>query len=149
MISPSPRAEVCHVGDSLEVTCNITNSTESILQWRVDFPSEIGMTTHLSAIVTISTMHDQTTVLDSIIFTFSRSSGLRVSPLSSVLYIGPVRDAVNGTRISCSEGLDTNTGMTVDTAVFIIGNNSGELMCIIESVYTFLAKAWETSKKSY
>ena len=126
VISPSPRAELCNTGESLEVTCNITNSSETILEWRVDFPSEIGMTTHLSAIVTSSTMHDQIRVLDSIVFLFSRSSELRVSPLLSTLFINPVKSIMNGTRISCSEGLDSNTGTTVDTSVFITSRSAGE-----------------------
>ena len=34
MISPSPRAAVCHVGDHQEVVCT---ATESIVDWNVAF----------------------------------------------------------------------------------------------------------------
>ena len=79
--------------------------------------------THLSAIVSISTKYDQTHVLDSVIFTFSRSSELEALPLASGLLISPVKNGVNGTRISCNEGLNSNEGNSVNTTVFIIRSN--------------------------
>ena len=76
----------------------------SILIWRLEFISESGMTIHLRSTVTSTTLHDDTQVMDSIVFTFIRSSELRVLPLVSSLYIDPVRGGLNGTIISCGEG---------------------------------------------
>ena len=128
MISSSPRADVCHVGDTLEVTCNLTNSSESVLQWSLNFATEIGMTPRLSSTISSTNQNARTEILDSMIFTFSRSSELNALPLTSTLVVRLVQNSLNGTRISCTEGLGGVTETSANTTVCIVGNNLGELM---------------------
>ena len=122
MISPSPKVEVCHIGQRLEVMCSVINSTESILQWDLMFISEIGGTTHLTEVLSSSTVSESTRTLESIRFTFSRYSELRVLPLASTLVIDSVQESLNGTSISCRTG---NMLTSADTTIFIVGINSG------------------------
>ena len=126
VISPSPRAEVCHVGDRLKVTCTITNSTVSLLKWSVEFFSESGTNIRLSSTVSSSKVTADIQVMDSTVFTFSRSSGLRVLPLVSTLHINPVQGGLNGTTISCGEGRGDDPATSANTTVYITGNNPGE-----------------------
>ena len=127
MISPSPIAEFCHVGDRLGVMCTLTSSTASILKWSLEFISGSGMTIRLRSTITSTTLHDDTQVMDSIVFTFIRSSKLEVLPLVSSLYIDPVRGGLNGTIISCGEGRGDDPATSANTTLYIIGNNPGGL----------------------
>lgn len=128
MIYPSPRAKVCHAGEKLEVQCNLTNSIQSVLQWTLTLVSEIGMTKHFTATVTSGQQNVRTDTYDDIVFRFRRSSKLRELPLSSTLVISPVQNSLNGTNISCTEGLimesDTSTASII--VDIITGDNVGE-----------------------
>ena len=74
----SPTAEVCHVGDRLEVVCR--SSTVSFLKWSLI--SESG-TIIPSGTVTSSMVTDATQIVNSTVFTFTRTSGVSKLPLVS------------------------------------------------------------------
>ena len=121
MISPSPRAIVCRVGDRLEVVCNIT---ETILSWNVMF---VGTNDRIERTVTSTQLVQEVVTINSSVFLFSRTSerGIRL-PLMSTLVIGSVSSSLNGSNITCMESSSTLASMT--TTVYIIGDNDGGLM---------------------
>ena len=117
MLSPSPRALVCHTGDSLVVTCSVTES--SLMSWRLTL---MGMDDHVHEISISST----TIALQRAVINSSRVSTLRISergatPLISTLEINPVNKALNGTvTITC---IELGTLAPVETiTVYIAGN---------------------------
>ena len=147
VISPSPRAELCHIGDRLEVMCKITSSTVSFSKWSLEYISESGTTIHLISTITSTMMFDDTQVMDSTEFTFSRSSGLGELPLVSSLYISPVRGSLNGTIISCGEGRGDDPANSANTTVFIVGNNVGAL--IVTYAYNIILFYFLPTDKNY
>ena len=100
-ISPSPRADVCRVGERLQVTCNTTKTT---IEW--ELAEVVG---HANTIKRILSTNSTTNSdyffisLNSTTLTFSRISEFGASPLISMLVILSISQNLNGTRVKCME----------------------------------------------
>ena len=97
-ISPSPKADVCRVGKSLQVTCN---TTETAIQW--ELAAVVGLSNTISRTLSTRTTLSDHIQLNSTRLTFSRVSDFGVSPLITMLVIPSVSKNLNGTRITCIE----------------------------------------------
>ena len=115
MISPSPRAAVCRVGDHLEVMCNATGS---IVDWNIAFE---GINDRVDSTVTSNTQVQDILPLHSTVFIFSRTSERGMLPLISILEITSVTNSLNGSTISCMD----SSSAAVETTVYIIGDSDG------------------------
>ena len=117
MLSPSPRALVCHTGDSLVVTCSVT---ESSLIWRLILMGRSETIQHDIPIAS-TTIVIQRRMINSSRLTAFRTSERGARPLITMLEISPVNEALNGTvTIACME-LGTLAPMET-TTIYIAGN---------------------------
>ena len=117
MISPSPRAAVCRVGDSLAVMCN---TNESVVDWNIAFA---GTNDRIDSIVTSTTQVQDIRTSNSNVFIFSRTSERGALPLISTLDISSVTSSLNGSTISCMDS--SSVAMEVTTTVYIISDSDG------------------------
>ena len=117
MISPSPRAAVCRVGDSLAVMCN---TNESVVDWNIAFA---GTNDRINSIVTSTTQVQDIRTSNSNVFIFSRTSERGTLPLISTLDISSVTSSLNGSTISCMDS--SSVAMEVTTTVYIISDSDG------------------------
>ena len=117
MISPSPRAAVCHVGDSLAMMCN---TTESVLDWNIAFARTND---RIDSTVTSSLQVQDICTSNSTVFVFSRASECGTLPLISILDISSVT-SLNGSTISCMDSSSVTMEVTT-TTVFIISDSDG------------------------
>ena len=118
MISPSPRAAVCHVGDSLAVMCN---TTESVLDWNIAFARTND---RIDSTVTSSLLVQDIRTSNSTVFVFSRTSECGTLPLISTLDISSVTSSLNGSTISCMDS--SSVAMEViTTTLYIISDSDG------------------------
>ena len=115
MISPSPRAAVCRVGDHLEVVCN---ATESVVDWNIALE---GTNDRVDSTVTSNTQVQDILSLHSTLFIFSRTSERGMLPLISTLEISSVTSSLNGSTISCMD----SSSSSMDTTIYIIGASDG------------------------
>ena len=107
MISPSPRATVCRVGDHLEVTCSVDNS---VLSWEFVLG---GTNDRIERSVTSTQQIQEVVNMHSTVFLFSRMSELGALPLESTLEIKSVGQSLNGSTITCLESPSTMATTTV------------------------------------
>ena len=91
-------APVCHVGDPLQLTCT---SSESGIKWSSIFQGSDVLITSGGA----NNQRTQVTV-NSVTFTFMRTSDPGVSPLVSTLSIDSVNISLNGTVVRCADLMD-------------------------------------------
>ena len=117
MISPSPRAAVCHVGDRLEITCNATGT---IVTWNL---AVIGATNSISRTLSTTTVNQATLSINSTTLIFSRISDLGALPLISTLVITALSQSLNGTMITCME---LGTASMATTSVYIYGDSNSK-----------------------
>ena len=117
MISPSPRAAVCRVGDSLAVMCN---TNESVVDWNI---AVAGTNDRIDSIVTSTTQVQDIHASDSNVFIFSRTSERGTLPLISTLDISSVTSSLNGSTISCMDS--SSVAMEVTATVYIISDSDG------------------------
>ena len=99
-ISPSPKADVCRVGERLQVTCGTPETT--FLEWEL---AVVGVTNSISRLLSSTTNYSDHFMvpLNSTTLTFSRVSDFGVSPLMTMLVIPSVIQNLNETRITCKE----------------------------------------------
>ena len=114
-IFPSPRVTLCRVGDELEVTCTVTETT--LLTWNL---TVIGVTNSITRILSATTLRQDVVTINSTTLTFSRVSDLGASPLTSTLVVPMVSQGLNGTRIICMDR-STATASMATTTVYIYG----------------------------
>ena len=118
IVSPSPRAGVCRVGDGLEVTCN---STDIALLWRLTL---LGMANPIERSISSTTVAIHRAMINSSRVTVSRTSQKGAVPLISILEISIISDSLNGTlNITC---MDFEMSMAATTTVYIAGSIQGE-----------------------
>ena len=115
MLSPSPRALVCNAGDSLEVTCN---TTESTLQWRLTL---MGMRDPIETIsISSTTVYIPRVMINTSRVSITRTSGRGEAPLISTLEISSVNEDLNGTlNVTCME---IGTLAQATTTIYFAGN---------------------------
>ena len=118
MISPFPRAVICHIGGHLEVTCSTNES--SFLNWNLAF---IGTNDRVERSVTSNQQVQEIVNAHSTVFIFSRTSELGTLPLESTLEIFSVGKTLNGSTITCMESNSAMTQMAI-TTVHIVGDDS-------------------------
>ena len=116
-LSPMTVAPVCRVGDQLQVTC--TASVEFI-RWSLVVVNEHGMDEE----ITVSrnsrdpNPEPKERIINSTMFTFSRTSAEDALPLISTLSINSVSIGLNETVVGC---MDANNPMTsASTTIYII-----------------------------
>ena len=122
MLSPSPRAYVCNIGDGLKVICN---TTETTLQWRLTL---MGESDPIDIPVSSTIQHIPRRMINTSLVTVTRTSERGETPLISTLEISPVNEHLNGTlNITCVElNFDTLAPMTT-TTVYITGNLNSQV----------------------
>ena len=134
MLSPSPRASVCHAGGNVKVTCITPNS--SLQQWKLTLMGMADPEHDISVSSNTIAVHRRR--IDSSRVTVLRISAREAAPLISTLEISSVSRSLNGTlNITCME-LGSNTLMAT-TTVFIAGNIQGRLAnnnVWLNSIYT-------------
>ena len=113
MISLSPRAVVCRVGDHLEMTCSVNNT---ILSWEFVLR---GTNDRIERSVTSTQQIQEVVNMHSTVFIFSRTSELGSLPLESTLEISSVGQSLNGSTVTCLESPSTMAA----TTVHIVGEN--------------------------
>ena len=118
MISPSPRAVVCRVGDHLEMTCSVNNS---ILSWKFVLG---GTNDRLERSVTSTQQIKEIVNMHSTVFLFSRTSEFGSLPLESTLEITSVGQSLNGSTITCLESPST----MATTTIHIVGENDSRFI---------------------
>ena len=100
-ISPSPKADVCRVGERLQVTCNTTKTT---IEW--ELAEVVGHANTIKRILSANSTTNSDYFLISLNSTtliFSRISEFGASPLMSMLVILSISQNLNGTRVKCIE----------------------------------------------
>ena len=107
MISPSPRATVCSIGNSLEVMCSVNNS---VLSWEFVLR---GTNDRIERSVTSTQQIQEVVNMYSTVLIFSRTSQLGALPLESTLEINSVGQSLNGSTITCLESPSTMATTTV------------------------------------
>ena len=125
-ISPMMVAPACSVGDPLELTCT---ASVDFIRWNIFRVNEQG--TLEMAIINDELINSRDanqmaqTVVDSVIFTFMRTSAQFASPLISTLSIDSVSIGLNGTVVRCMEA--GNMTLSASTTIQIIDTSQSEL----------------------
>ena len=113
-LSPVMVAPVCHVGDPLQLIC--TASVEFI-RWSI---------LHINPVQINSRDENQMRIfndlVDSVTFTFLRSSAQFASPLISTLSIDSVSIGLNGTVVHCTDIANSTT--SASTTIHILDANT-------------------------
>ena len=117
VLSPSPRAAVCQIGDTLEVMCT---TSDHFLTWML---TKSGSTYRITRTLSSTIRNPERVLVNSTVYTFSRTSELGSTDLVSKLIISPVRQSLNGTKIVCTE--IGASAMMANTTVYIIRNKHG------------------------
>ena len=118
MMSPSPSAAVCRVGDQLVVMCS---TNDSVLDWEFVFA---GTNDRIDSTVTSTQQVQDVHTSHSTVFLFSRTSECGALPLVSTLEIGSVGQNLNGSTISCMESSSVIVHVAM-TTIYIIGESDG------------------------
>ena len=128
-LSPMSVAPVCRVGDPLQITCTVTASVRFI-SWGVFQINEQGTLEQIVSDVLISSTgsNNQMTsiTVNSVMFTFMRSSSQGASPLISTLSIDSVSIGLNGTIVNCSDL--TDSVRSASTTIQIIDTSQSEFV---------------------
>ena len=123
-ISPITMVPVCRTGDAVRITC--TASVEFI-SWSI-LQQRQGTLERISNDQTINSRDaSQMTQVEvnSVLFTFMRTSARGASPLISTLSIDSVNNSLNGTVVRCSDVANPMT--SASTRIQIIDASQSEL----------------------
>ena len=124
---------MCRAGEPLQLTC--TASVESGIQWSVFRNNEQIVS---DVLITIGSANNQRTpvtpeVLDSVTFTFIRTSAGGASPVTSTLSIDSVSIDLNGTVVNCGDLSDPM--MSAATTIQIIDTSQSEFIKYLYLVF--------------
>ena len=122
MISPFPRAVICHIGDHLEVMCSTNES--NFLNWNLEF---LGTNERIERAITSNQQVQEIVNAHSTVFVFSRTSELGILPFESTLEIISVGKTLNGSTITCMES-STAMALMANTTIDIVGENNSRLL---------------------
>ena len=136
-ISPSPKADVCRVGERLQVTCGTPETT--FLEWELAI---VGVTNSISRLLSSITNYSDHVMIPlnstTATLTFSRVSDFGVSPLITMLVIPSVIQDLNETRITCKErGADADQE-AMTTIIIHEGRISSTTKTIVNIYNTYL-----------
>jgi hypothetical protein len=127
-------APVCRVGDPLQLTC--TASVESGIKWNISRNNEqIGS----DVLITIGSAYDQRTsiTVNSVTFTFIRTSIQGALPLVSTLSINTVSIGLNGTVVRCTDLTVADPMLSAGTTIHIVDTGQSKKtmanICILYS----------------
>ena len=112
---------MCHVEDSLQLTCTASDSVEFI-RWSILQANEHGTLTEIATTVQINSRDaNQMRQIEvtSATFTFMRTSAQGASPLVSTLSIDSVNIDLNETVVRCT---DLTTHSSASTSIQIINS---------------------------
>ena len=137
-LSPMTVAPVCRVGDSLQLTCKLAATVESIqiLQWSFMVVNDNGELEEITAYSNRRDSSQQLTerVINSTTFTVVRSSRQNATPLISTLSINATNIGLNGTIVHC---MDTrSTSSPASTTIYIVDVIKSELAVTINFINT-------------
>ena len=111
-------APVCHIGEPLQLTC--TAALQNI-KWNVLQANEQGVLQEVTTVVKL-TSHDDNQMsqrdINSVTFTFMRTSDQGASPLVSTLSIDSVSIGLNGTVVRCSDVTNPTTSASTMIQIF-------------------------------
>jgi hypothetical protein len=127
-LSPMVVAPVCRVGDQLQLTCT---ASAQFIRWSIHQVNDQGTLEEATTSVHINFLDDNQIslgVVNSSMFTFTRTSTPRVLPLISTLSIDSVSIGLNGAVVRCSDAanpttLASTTIYIVDIGEYILFNN--------------------------
>lgn len=119
-LSPSGDSVVCS-GDRLNLTCSLTGS--NILEWTFA-PATIFMGLYRAIEANAPKNSDDSSMIGSSRFTFSKNSARGNLPLVSTLLIDPVTIDLNGIVINCT-GVSLLESAT--SIVYVVNRHSGML----------------------
>ena len=123
-LSPSTVAPVCQVGDQLQLTCT---SSGIVHRWEFTvFPENMTYPTSPVTSQGSSGVPTEPLTFSSSMVTFSRLSGQNESPLVSRVVVSPVSSGLNGTVVSCFEGLSSTNSVATTTIIVIDAANFGK-----------------------
>ena len=125
-ISPSPIAEVCYIGDRLQVTCNVS---DTFLRWRFNYTFENSQTfseTTTASMARASFSSMENPKADIVALTITRVSEHGAVPLVATAEFYPVSVTLNRTVISC---LDFDRMSMATTTVNIATGKYIHLLC--------------------
>jgi hypothetical protein len=123
MISPMRMVPVCHIGDPVNITCT---APVQFISWSILKQGTFQMITN-NQIINFRDVHQMATeVVNSITFTFMRTSSQGALPLVSTLSIDSVSIGLNGTIVRCSDV--ANPFVLASTTILIIDTNQSELI---------------------
>ena len=117
-LSPMSVAPVCRVGDQLQLTCT---ASVQFIKWSILQINDQGTLEEPTTSVQINSLDDnQITqrIVNSSIFTFTRTSTQRILPLVSTLSIDSVSIGLNGTVVNCSNV--SNPMISASTTIQIV-----------------------------
>ena len=117
-LSPMSVAPVCRVGDPFQLTCT---ASVQFIKWSILRVNDQGRLEEPTTPVQINSRDDnQVTqrVVNSSIFTFTRTSTQRILPLVSTLSIDSISIGLNGTVVKCSNV--SNPMISASTSIQIV-----------------------------
>ena len=116
-------APVCHVGDSLQLTC--IDSLDSI-KWSLLVINEQGRGEEVAIFITAGAPSSQPMpiTVNSTIFALRRNSAQNATPLNTTLSINSVSIGLNGTVVNCIDPGNSTT--SASTTIQIIDTSNSE-----------------------
>ena len=133
-LSPMSVASVCRVGAPLQLTC--TADVQNI-KWNVLQTNEQGVLQEVTPVVKFTTADANQMgerEIDSVTFSFMRTSAQGALPLVSTLSIDSVGIALNGTVVRCSDV--ANQMISASTTIQVIDTSQSELVTLIFFFFT-------------
>ena len=118
ILSPMSVAPVCQVGDPLQLTCT---ASVQFIKWSILQVNDQGKLEGPTTSVQINSLDDNQIsqrVVNSSMFTFTRTSTERILPLVSTLSIDSVSIGLNGTVVNCSNV--SNPMISASTTIQIV-----------------------------
>ena len=121
-LTPMSVAPVCHVGDSLEVTCTAALAgSVQIIRWSIfRVINDQGTLSEITNSVLIDNSdfnQRKSKEVASTTFTYARISAQEASPLVSTLSIDSVSIGLNGTVVRCSDVADPMTSASTTVVI--------------------------------
>ena len=120
-LSPMSVAPVCHVGDPLQITCT---ASVQFIRWSITVVNEQGMEieTTVSSNSRDPSPPPRERIINSIRFTFSRTSAEDDLPLITTLVINSTSIGLNGTVVHCMDASNPMTSASTTIKIMNISN---------------------------
>ena len=123
-LSPMGMAPVCRIGDPLQITCM---ASVQFIRWSIVVVNEQGMEEEMTVSRNSrdSSPPPSERIINSTMFTFTRTSAEDVLPLISTLAINSTSIGLNGTVVHCRDV--SNAMISASTTIQIIDTSTSKL----------------------